>query len=55
MGIFGPPPDTSSVSEVPDAPASATAESQPIMTEEGVDPQPTLGPQLEFPPAPPAP
>ncbi len=55
MGIFGPPPDTSSVPDVPDAPVGATGESQPIMTEEGVDPQPTLGPQLEFPPAPPAP
>ena len=55
MGIFGAPPDTSSIPEVPDAPVSATAESQPIMTEEGVDPQPVLGPQLEFPPAPPAP
>jgi len=52
MGIFGPPPDTSSISEVPDAPVSATTESRPIMTEEGVDPQPVLGPQLEFPPAP---
>jgi endonuclease YncB( thermonuclease family) len=55
MGIFGAPPDTSSVAKVPDAPVGATAESQPIMTEEGVDPQPTLGPQLDFPPAPPAP
>ena len=55
MGIFGAPPDTSSVAKVPDAPVSATGESQPIMTEEGVDPQPTLGPQLAFPPAPPAP
>ncbi len=55
MGIFGAPPDTSSISEVPDAPASTTVESQSIMTEEGVDPQPTLGPQLNFPPAPPAP
>jgi endonuclease YncB( thermonuclease family) len=55
MGIFGAPPDTSSISDVPDAPVSATAESEPIMTEEGVDPQPSLGPQLAFPPAPPAP
>lgn len=52
MGIFGAPPDTSAISDVPDAPASALAESQPIMTEEGVDPQPSLAPQLEFPPAP---
>ena len=55
MGIFGAPPDTSSISEVPDAPVSATADRQPIMTEDGVDPQPVLGPRLEFPPAPPAP
>lgn len=61
VGIFGAPPDTSSVPEVPDAPVGTTAESQPIMTEEGVDPQPSLAPQAElppqgeFPPAPPAP
>ena len=55
MGIFGGPPDTSSISDVPDAPVSTSAESQPIMTEEGIDPQPALGPELEFPPAPPAP
>lgn len=55
IGIFGAPPDTSSITAVPDAPVSATAESQPIMTEEGVDPQPTLGPRLNFPPPPPAP
>lgn len=52
MGIFGAPPDTSSVSEVPDAPASAPADNQPIMTEEGIDPQPSLGPEQAFPPAP---
>lgn len=57
MGIFGAPPDTSAISDVPDAPAGAPARSQPIMTEEGVDPQPSLelAPQLEFPPAPPQP
>lgn len=55
MGIFGTPPDTSSISTVPNAPVSQTGESQPIMTEEGADPQPSLGPELEFPPAPPAP
>lgn len=61
IGIFGAPPDTSSIPDVPDAPVGAAAESQQIMTEEGVDPQPTLGPQRglppqgEFPPAPPAP
>ena len=55
MGIFGGPPDTSSISDVPDAPVSAATERQPIMTEEGIDPQPALGPELAFPPAPPAP
>ena len=55
MGIFGGPPDTSSISDVPDAPVGTTAGSQPIMTEEGVDPQPSLEPQLQFPPAPPSP
>jgi endonuclease YncB( thermonuclease family) len=61
VGIFGAPPDASSISDVPDAPVSAPGETQPIMTEEGVDPQPSLVPQAElppqgvFPPAPPAP
>jgi endonuclease YncB( thermonuclease family) len=61
IGIFGAPPDTSSVPDVPDAPVGTTAGSQQIMTEEGVDPQPSLAPQAvlppqgEFPPAPPAP
>lgn len=54
MGIFGAPPDTSSISDVPDAPMSEATESQPIMTEKGVDPQPSLEPPLAFPPAPPA-
>lgn len=59
MGIFGPPPDASSIPAVPDAPVSA-GESLQIMTEEGVDPQPSLFPQVEppageFPPAPPPP
>lgn len=52
MGIFGAPPDTSSISDVPDAPASAPADSPPIMTEEGIDPQPSLGLEQAFPPAP---
>lgn len=55
MGIFGAPPDTSSISDVPDAPPAAAGEIQPIMTEDGIDPQPALGPELEFPPPPPAP
>jgi endonuclease YncB( thermonuclease family) len=54
-GIFGAPPDASSISDVPDAPVGASPPSQPIMTEEGVDPQPSLAPQLQFPPAPRAP
>ncbi|WP_183096966.1 thermonuclease family protein [Mesorhizobium sp. YM1C-6-2] len=52
MGIFGAPPDTSSIADVPDAPASAPTDSPPIMTEEGVDPQPSLGLEQAFPPAP---
>jgi endonuclease YncB( thermonuclease family) len=57
IGIFGAPPDTSSMSDVPDAPVSGATEVQPIMTEEGPDPQPALdaGPLQDFPPAPPAP
>lgn len=57
LGIFGAPPDASSLSAVPDAPLSGAAESQPIMTEEGADPQPALdaGSLQEFPPAPPRP
>lgn len=57
LGVFGAPPDASSISAVPDAPVSGAAESQPIMTEEGADPQPALdaGSLQEFPPAPPRP
>jgi endonuclease YncB( thermonuclease family) len=55
MGIFGAPPDASSISDVPDAPVGAPGESQQIMTEEGVDPQPALSPESAFPPAPPPP
>ncbi|HEY6633381.1 MAG TPA: thermonuclease family protein [Rhizobiaceae bacterium] len=60
-GIFGAPPDASSIPDVPDAPVSAPGELQQIMTEEGVDPQPSpaphavLPPRGPFPPAPPAP
>jgi hypothetical protein len=53
MGIFGAPPDATSLSEVPDAPSSGLPEA--VMTEGGVDPQPSLGPELVFPPAPPLP
>jgi len=54
IGIFGAPPDTSSVPGVPDAPVRSAVEDQPIMTEQGTDPQPALnaGPLQEFPPAP---
>lgn len=56
LGIFGAPPDTSSISKVPDAPAStSTTASQPIMTEESIDPEPSVAPELAFPPAPPSP
>ena len=61
LGIFGAPPDASSISDVPDAPVSAPGELQQIMTDEGVDPQPSLAPhavlppQGPFPPAPSAP
>lgn len=57
IGIFGAPPDTSSVSAVPDAPVGSAVISQPIMTEQGIDPQPSLdaGSLQEFPPAPPTP
>jgi hypothetical protein len=50
-GIFGAPPDTSAVPEIPDAPATS-ADIQPVMTDEGVDPQPSADPRMAFPPAP---
>ena len=56
LGIFGAPPDTSSIGEVPDMPASALPAPGPfIMTEEGIDPQPSADPRMAFPPAPSAP
>lgn len=55
MGIFGAPPDTSTISDVPDAPAGTSGEIKQIMTDESADPQPALSPEGAFPPAPPAP
>ncbi|MEW9808697.1 thermonuclease family protein [Mesorhizobium marinum] len=54
MGIFGAPPDASSISSVPDAPVSAPLDDLQIMTEGGAEPQPS-DPRLAFPPPPPAP
>jgi hypothetical protein len=55
MGIFGPPPDASSVPEIPDAPAAFT-EPQPGMADDiGDDEPPLTDPRMAFPPAPPAP
>ncbi|MBX3583629.1 MAG: thermonuclease family protein [Rhizobiaceae bacterium] len=55
MGIFAGPPDTSAVPDVPDAPTSTGIEMQPVMTEEGIDPQPSATVGGAFPPAPPPP
>jgi endonuclease YncB( thermonuclease family) len=55
LGIFGAPPDTSSLPDIPDAPVGTARQSQPIMTEEAVDPQPPADPRTIFPPAPSAP
>lgn len=55
MGIFGAPPDASSVPEIPDAPAAFT-EPQPVMADDiGDDLPPLTDPRMAFPPAPPAP
>lgn len=55
-GVFGAPPDTSAIGDVPDAPASGLpAPEQSILSDEGADlPQP-VDPRMAFPPAPPAP
>ncbi len=56
LGIFGAPPDTSGVADVPDAPLGTSADLQPVMTDQGVDPEPAAGdPRMAFPPPPPAP
>jgi len=55
MGIFGAPPDPSSIADVPDAPVVSDAPLEPVMTEEGVDPDPPADPRMAFPPAPPPP
>lgn len=54
IGIFGAP-GTSAIPDIPDAPAGNSPGSQPIMTEGGVDPQPTMEFGGAFPPAPPPP
>lgn len=54
-GIFGTPPDTTNVGDVPDMPASAVPAAVPsILSNEGADPQPA-DPRMAFPPAPPNP
>ena len=55
MGIFGPPPDTSGLSDVPDAGPSAPLVDQPVLSDQGIEPEPAPEPLLEFPPPPPAP
>ncbi|MBL8579997.1 MAG: hypothetical protein JNK47_22565 [Mesorhizobium sp.] len=55
LGVFGAPPDVSSIPDVPDVPLSAPIGAQPIMTEDGIDPQPAADPRMAFPPAPPVP
>jgi endonuclease YncB( thermonuclease family) len=60
-GVFGPPPDTSAIGDVPDVPASTLpAPVQSILSEDSADlPQADLpapaDPRMAFPPAPPAP
>ena len=55
LGIFGAPPDASSIPDVPNVPLSLPAGAQSIMTEDGVDPQPPADARMAFPPAPPVP
>ena len=57
MGIYGPPPDTSGLSALPEPAASALLPDQPVLVEQDLVPEsePDPEPQLEFPPAPPAP
>jgi endonuclease YncB( thermonuclease family) len=54
MGIFGPPPDTSGLSDVPDAGPPAPLVDQPVLSDQGIEPEPPPEPLLEFPPPPPA-
>ncbi|MEQ1941970.1 hypothetical protein ABMA32_06050 [Mesorhizobium sp. VNQ89] len=53
LGVFGAPPDASSIPAVPEVPISSPSAMPSIMTEDGVDPQPPADPRLAFPPAPP--
>ncbi len=55
LGVFGAPPDASSIPAVPEVPISAPSAMPSIMTEDGVDPQPPADPRMAFPPAPPVP
>jgi len=52
IGMFGAPPDASSIADVPDAPVPSGASLEPVMTEQGVDPDPPVYPRMAFPPAP---
>ena len=62
-GVFGAPPDASSLPELSELPVPGSGSSSgtalpggPIMTEGSADPQPsTTDPRMVFPPAPPAP
>jgi len=55
LGVFGAPPDASSIPAVPEVPISSPSAMPSIMTEDGVDPQPPADPRMAFPPAPPPP
>jgi hypothetical protein len=56
LGIFGAPPDVSSIGELPDLPASALpAVDLSIMTDEGGGAGQSADPRFAFPPAPPSP
>jgi len=52
MGMFGAPPEAPAIADVPDAPVSSGAALEAVMTEEGVDPDPSADPRMAFPPAP---
>lgn len=56
-GIFGGPPDTSSLAPEPDLPVLGEGEfgASEILNESDADPQPALDPRMQFPPAPPPP
>ncbi len=56
-GIFGGPPDPSSLAPPPDLPVLGESQfgASEILNESDADPQPALDPRMEFPPAPPPP